>query len=76
MEALSLGAVSRLRPDTSDELELTFPAYAALATWNREGLDLIVKIAGLMAIPLRASQQPSHYSPCWRPRDGFQLAGR
>src|SRR5258707_271565 len=30
---------------TSDELQFTFPAYAALATWGREGLDLIVKIA-------------------------------
>ncbi len=29
----------------ADELEITFPTYAALATWGREGLDLIVKIA-------------------------------
>jgi hypothetical protein len=29
----------------SDELEVTFPAYAALATWGRDGLDLIVRIA-------------------------------
>ena len=29
----------------SDELEITFSVYAALATWGREGLDLIVRIA-------------------------------
>lgn len=29
----------------ADELEITFPTYAALATWGREGLNLIVRIA-------------------------------
>jgi hypothetical protein len=29
----------------ADDLEITFPTYAALATWGREGLNLIVKIA-------------------------------
>ena len=29
----------------ADELEVTFPTYAALATWGRDGLDLIVRIA-------------------------------
>lgn len=43
------GLTSRNRVETeariSDELEITFPAYAALATWGQEGLELIVKIA-------------------------------
>jgi hypothetical protein len=29
----------------ADDLEITFPTYAALATWRREGLDLIVRVA-------------------------------
>ncbi|MBR0951278.1 Shedu anti-phage system protein SduA domain-containing protein [Bradyrhizobium canariense] len=29
----------------ADDLEITFPTYAALASWGQEGLDLIVKVA-------------------------------
>jgi hypothetical protein len=29
----------------ADDLQITFPTYAALATWGREGLELIVRIA-------------------------------
>jgi hypothetical protein len=43
------GTTSRSRVEAearaSDELEITFPTYAALATWGRDGLELIVRIA-------------------------------
>jgi len=43
------GLASRSRVEaearTSDELQITFLAYATLVTWGRDGLDLIVRIA-------------------------------
>jgi hypothetical protein len=43
------GLTSRNRVEAearaADDLEITFPTYAALAAWGRDGLDLIIKIA-------------------------------
>lgn len=42
-----LAARDRIEADAraADDLEITFPTYAALTTWGSEGFDLIIKIA-------------------------------
>lgn len=42
-----LGARGRVEAEAraADDLEVTFPTYAALSAWGRDGLDLIVRIA-------------------------------